>query len=133
MSEAMKPLAEFSAAGVEAIGVGLIVAAALYSLCYAASQLLQGAGAEPTYRGMRQRLGRGILLGLEFLVAADIIHTVAVELTFKTVGVLAVIVVIRTFLSVALEWELEGRRPWQASTTADPAAGRADDDSPRPK
>ena len=58
-------------------------------------------------------MGRGILLGLEFLVAADIIHTVAVELTFTTVGVLAVIVLIRTFLSFTLDLELTGRWPWQ--------------------
>jgi uncharacterized membrane protein len=62
---------------------------------------------------MRQRLGRGILLGLEFLVAADIIHTVAVELSFETVGVLALIVLIRTFLSFTLDVELTGRWPWQ--------------------
>jgi uncharacterized membrane protein len=58
-------------------------------------------------------LGRGILLGLEFLVAADIIHTVAVELNFNTVGVLALVVLIRTLLSFTLEVELTGRWPWQ--------------------
>ena len=67
----------------------------------------------PIFHQFRQRLGRGILLGLEFLVAADIIHTVAVELTLKTVGVLAIIVLIRTFLSFTLEVELTGRWPWQ--------------------
>lgn len=63
--------------------------------------------------GVEWRLGRGILLGLELLVAGDIIHTVAVELTFETVGVLAIIVLIRTFLSFALEVELNGRWPWR--------------------
>lgn len=53
------------------------------------------------------------MLGLEFLIAADIIHTVAVELTFETVGVLAVVVLIRTFLSFTLAVELNGRWPWQ--------------------
>jgi uncharacterized membrane protein len=53
------------------------------------------------------------LLGLEFLVAADIIRTVAVTPTFRSVGVLAVIVVIRTFLSFSLELEITGRWPWQ--------------------
>jgi uncharacterized membrane protein len=66
---------------------------------------------EIAFREIRQRLGQGILLGLEFLVAADIIYTVAVELTFKTVGVLAIIVVIRTFLSFSLELELTGSWP----------------------
>lgn len=68
---------------------------------------------ETIYREVRQRLGQGIIRGLEFLVAADIIHTVAVELTFQTVGVLAIIVLIRTFLSIALEVELTSKCPWQ--------------------
>ena len=58
-------------------------------------------------------LGQGILLGLEFLIAADIIHTVAVELTFESIGVLALVVLIRTFLSFTLDLELTGRWPWQ--------------------
>ena len=65
------------------------------------------------YRGYRRRVGRSILLGLEFLVAGDIIRTVAVAPTYKSVGVLAVIVGIRTFLSFSLELEITGRWPWQ--------------------
>jgi len=61
----------------------------------------------------RLDLGRGILLGLEFLVAADIINTVAIEPTLNSVAVLAGIVLIRTFLSWSLEVEIEGRWPWQ--------------------
>lgn len=61
----------------------------------------------------RSDLGRSILLGLEFLVAADIINTVAIEPTLDNLAVLAGIVLIRTFLSFALEVELEGRWPWQ--------------------
>lgn len=72
------------------------------------------------YRGYRQSVGRSILLGLEFLVAGDIIRTVAVEPTFRTVGVLAVIVLIRTFLSFSLELELENRWPWQPRRTDAP-------------
>lgn len=73
------------------------------------------------YRQFRQDIGRGILLGLEFLVAADIIRTVAVEPTLSGVLILGLIVLIRTFLSMALEVELEGRWPWQpkAEQTAD--------------
>ena len=66
-----------------------------------------------SYRCYRQGVGRAILLGLEFLVAGDIIRTVAVDPTFTSVGVLAAIVVIRTFLSFSLEVELDGRWPWQ--------------------
>jgi uncharacterized membrane protein len=71
------------------------------------------------YRRYRQQLGRSILLGLELLVAADIIRTVAVTPTVRSVGVLAGIVVIRTFLSFSLELEITGRWPWQKE---DPAA-----------
>ena len=65
------------------------------------------------YAPYRQSLGRAILLGLEFLVAGDIIRTVAIAPTFSSVGVLGAIVVIRTFLSVALQVETEARWPWQ--------------------
>jgi uncharacterized membrane protein len=66
-----------------------------------------------TYRLFRSQLGRAILLGLELLVAADIIRTVAVTPTLDSVAVLACIVVIRTFLSWSLELEITGRWPWQ--------------------
>ncbi len=77
-------------------------------------QLLKREATVALFQRARQRLGRGILLGLEFLVAGDIIHTVAVELTYETVGVLAIIVLIRTFLSFALEVELTGNWFWQS-------------------
>ena len=94
------------AAGVATIVLGAVVATAMS---------LRGAGspAADRYRALRQRLGRAILLGLELLVAADIIRTVAVTPTFTSAGVLGIIVVIRTFLSFSLEVELEGRWPWQ--------------------
>ena len=65
------------------------------------------------YRELRRNVGRSILLGLEVLVAGDIIRTVAISPTFVSVGVLAVIVVVRTFLSFTLEVELTSRWPWQ--------------------
>jgi uncharacterized membrane protein len=67
---------------------------------------------------LRQDLGRAILLGLEVLVAADIIRTVAFTPTMESVLILAMIVAIRTFLSWSLALELEGRWPWQAALTA---------------
>jgi len=73
------------------------------------------------YRAYRQLLGRSILLGLELLVAADIIRTVAVTPTFESVGVLAIIVLIRTFLSFSLELEITGRWPWQKEKSPDAA------------
>lgn len=113
MSEVVKPMAEWSAAITEAIGVGVIVVSAFYALVVAGIQFLKKVEVETTFCRVRQTLGRGVLLGLEFLVAADIIHTVAVELTFITVAVLAGIVLIRTFLSFTLEVELTGRWPWE--------------------
>ena len=82
------------------------------------------AGSEPLsmYRSYRQLLGRSILLGLELLVAADIIRSVAVTPTFEGVGVLAIIVLIRTFLSFSLELEITGRWPWQSQRESTPAA-----------
>jgi uncharacterized membrane protein len=71
------------------------------------------------YDRLRQGIGRTVLLGLEFLIAADIVRTVAVTLTLESVAFLGLIVVIRTFLSFSLEVELQGRWPWQA-----PPAGR---------
>lgn len=97
----------------EILGIFIIAAYAFYALISGAIHLLKQDGTGTIIRQVRERLGRGILLGLEFLVAADIIYTVAVELTLETVGTLAIIVLIRTFLSFALEVELTGRWPWQ--------------------
>lgn len=65
------------------------------------------------YRQFRTSLARSILLGLEFLVAADIVRTVTIDFTLESLAVLAVLVLIRTFLSFALETEIEGHWPWR--------------------
>lgn len=111
MAEWVKPIAEVCAATIELLGVLIITAVALYALGLAGLKRLRHQTSVAS--GVRHQLAHGILLGLEFLVAADIIHTVAVELTFRTVGVLAIVVLIRTFLSFSLELELNGRWPWQ--------------------
>ena len=121
MSEFVRPIAEWGAAVVELLGVGIITLLALYALAAAAFRLLKGVASEDVFQEFRQRLGRSILLGLELLVAADIIHTVAVDLNFETVGVLALVVLIRTFLSFSLELELTGKWPWQQSQGRPPA------------
>ena len=113
MSEAIRPMAEWCAAIIEALGIGILTATAIYVLLFSVFSLVKRQKTTTVYHIIRQRLGHGILLGLEFFVAADIIHTVAVELTFQTVGVLAIIVAIRTFLSFTLEVELTGKWPWQ--------------------
>jgi uncharacterized membrane protein len=95
---------------IDAAGVLVIVA----GLLFATFRFVATGRREPDgYRRFRQDLGRGILLGLEFLVAADIIRTVAVTPTLQGVLVLGLIVLIRTFLSMSLQVELEGRWPWQ--------------------
>jgi len=109
------------AAGVGLIVIGLIIATGRFLL-----QVRQNAG--EAYHGYRHDLGRTLLLGLEFLVAADIIRTVAIDPNFRNVGVLALIVLIRTFLSWSLELELEGHWPWQSSRGAH-ASDRTSDKS----
>jgi uncharacterized membrane protein len=69
---------------------------------------------QDSYEAFRRQLGRSILLGLEFLVAADIIATVAIKPSIESVSILGLVVIIRTFLSFSLEIELEGKLPWRA-------------------
>ena len=120
---------------VELIGIAVILAGALYSALRFAGDVARYRAAQPDvgsvpgrdpYKQLRSNLGRSILLGLELLVAADIINTVAVEPTLRSLAVLAGIVLIRTFLSVSLEVEIEGRWPWQA-----PRAEKTPADRPR--
>jgi uncharacterized membrane protein len=101
---------------VDAAGVIAIVVGAVAAGLFAATGLVRRRAG--IYGGFRRFLGRSILLGLELLVAADIIRTVAVTPTFESVAVLAMIVVIRTFLSWSLELEITGRWPWQKSGDA---------------
>lgn len=96
------------AGGIAVIVIGVVAATVTYF-----RRTLGGGEAQQPYEEFRSSLGRSILLGLEFLVAADIIATVAIAPTLTSVGVLAGIVLIRTFLSFALEVEIEGRWPWQ--------------------
>ncbi|WP_131737171.1 DUF1622 domain-containing protein [Actinomadura roseirufa] len=100
---------------VDLAGVAIIVCGAVAATAVFAHRALGHRHELPlVYRSYRQSLGRAILLGLEVLVAGDIIRTVAVSPTLDSVAVLAAIVGVRTFLSFSLEVELEGRWPWQA-------------------
>ena len=78
------------------------------------------------YEQFRSNLGRGILLGLELLVGADIISTITSPLTPESVALLAGIIFIRTFLSFALETEIEGCWPWQRSSKRERVVGGGD-------
>ena len=95
-------------AGVLVILIGIVIASAI-----AVRAVRSVDRRAQVFREYRQGIGRSILLGLEFLVAGDIIRTVAVSPTFASVGVLAIIVAVRTFLSFSLQVELDGRWPWQ--------------------
>lgn len=106
-------LVEASARIVEIAGVGVLLLGALLAGSVFMFRLSRSTGFEQAYHGLRTDLGRAILLGLELLVIADIIGTVAIEPTLQNLGVLAVIVAIRTALSFTLELEVSGRWPWQ--------------------
>lgn len=110
----------------DAVGVTVVLCGALAGTGLFLRGVWRGQAFGEVYRRYRQGLGRAILLGLEFFVAGDIIRTVAVSPSFSNVGVLAVIVLVRTFLSFSLELELRGRWPWQG-----PARRRQP--SPRPE
>jgi uncharacterized membrane protein len=112
-----RDLVEATGVGIDAVGVLAIVA----GLVFAVGRFAEGRRAPGAYRRFRQDLGRGILLGLEFLVAADIVRTVAVTPTLQGVLILGLIVLIRTFLSMSLQVELDGRWPWQRTDTPGPA------------
>jgi uncharacterized membrane protein len=97
---------------IEAVGVIVIVLGVVFaSLRF----LIAGRAKSETeaYHEYRQRLGRSIILGLEFLIAGDIIRTVVVADTLANVAVLGLIILIRTFLSMTLHLEVEGRWPWE--------------------
>lgn len=104
------------ATAIEVVGVATIVISALIATISFA-RIRRARGWEEGLRQYRANLGRGILLGLEFLVAADIIGTVAVTPTFQSLGVLGLIIVVRTLLSFALDVEIDGCWPWRRRET----------------
>ena len=109
---------------IDGVGVAVIVVGAVSAAVVTVGRLRGRDG--DSYELFRRQLGRSILLGLEFLVAADIIRTVAVTPTGESVAVLAGIVAIRTFLSFSLQVEVTGAWPWQrrprSAPEPDPAA-----------
>jgi uncharacterized membrane protein len=95
----------------EWIAVAVLIAA--FVLGAVAASLALGRGPGTAYRRGREVFGRGILLALEILIAADLIRTVAVEPTLENIGVLGLIVVVRTLLSFSLDVEIDGVLPWR--------------------
>ena len=107
----------------EAAGVGIIIAGAVLATTKFLIDLRAGER-KAAYDEYRANLGRGILLGLEFLVGADIVATVTAPLTWESVGLLGMIVLIRTLLSFSLEIEIEGVAPWRRRERGGAAARR---------
>jgi uncharacterized membrane protein len=103
----LKPLAT----GLEFFGVGVILIGVAVATAGYVRDLLSS-GQRDAYERYRANLGRGILLGLEILIGADIIATIIAPLTWESVGLLGLIVLIRTFLSFSLEAEIDGQWPW---------------------
>ncbi len=112
--EQFSGLVEALAGVIEAIGVLIIVNGLILAVIVAVYEQYRQHDTQAAYTKFRRLFGRILLLGLEVLVAADIVRTVALQPTLQNVGILALLVLIRTFLSWSLVVELEGRWPWQA-------------------
>lgn len=111
---------ELALNGFELAGVAvLVIGSLIVGITSAQAWLFQRSaprGNNAVYIALRQNLGRTILLGLELLVIADIINSVAIETTFQSVAALGLLVIIRTFLSWSLEVEIEGQWPWKRAS-----------------
>jgi uncharacterized membrane protein len=126
---AWKSFIELLIQGFELGGVIAILVGALLSLFHFIRQLVGPSTERPrAYAEMKEGLGRAILVGLELLVAADIIRTIAIEPTIQSVVVLGLIVIIRTFLSWSLEVEVTGQWPWRRAA-GQPASTLAGDEN----
>ena len=112
----LKIIIDYVTSAIEFAGVAVIV----IGLMYATYAFLRGSIKKDheAFACYRTNLGKSILLGLELLVAADIVDTVAVKPTMESVLILGMIVIIRTFLSFSLEIELEGKLPWRRKNSS---------------
>jgi uncharacterized membrane protein len=108
---------EHVAQAFEALGVLVLALGTLWALGLAGWTWRRSGRAQPAYTLLRQALGGSLLLGLEILVAADLVRTIAVATTLNNVLILGLIVLIRTFLSFSLETEISGSPPWRRGTT----------------
>src|SRR5947207_14690306 len=118
--ESFRRIMDIVGTSMDGVGVLIVVGGALFATVRLALRRMQGAG--NYYVLYRQDVGRAILLGLEFLIAGDLIRTVVVAPTMQNVAVLGLIVLIRAFLSLSLQLEIEGKFPWRR----DVASGHQD-------
>jgi uncharacterized membrane protein len=121
--ENIKSLVEAAAIAIELVAVAIIVSVVFYGVFHYLFKIFTKTDIRDRYSQLRTRLGRALLLGLEILVAADIIRTVALEPTLLNVAVLGLLVLIRTFLSWSLEVEIEGHWPWRSGREPLPRSG----------
>ena len=108
---------EMASLGIELLAVIVIVGSITFGSVRFLLHMSRQSG-DP-YRAYKELIGRSLLMGLEFLVAADVIRTVALDLTPLNIGMLGALVVIRTFLSWSLEVEIEGHWPWRSRPSRD--------------
>ena len=113
--EGMLSWVQYAATGMELLAVAIIVLVILFATVSYVLKIVSRQADDTTYTDFRHRIGRALLLGLEILVAADIIRTVVLEPTLNNVLVLGLLVLIRTFLSWSLVLEIQERWPWQPS------------------
>lgn len=112
--EIVRTVMEWAALGIEILGASIIVAGVLrVALTRGTVRFLFKLDRPEAYESYKQQIGRSLLLGLEFLVAGDVVRTVALEPTLANVAALGLLVVVRTFLSWSLTVEMDGRWPWQ--------------------
>jgi uncharacterized membrane protein len=111
----MKELFKIAVVAFEAIAVMVLIVGAVLSIGRFVMQVFQGKDWHEVYRDFPEGFVLSLLLAVDLLVAADIILTVAIDLSFETLGMLGLLVLIRTFLHFVLELELTGPWPWQSS------------------
>ena len=119
----------FEILGVAVLIVGSLLAVASYAMSLSGQRGSSQARLE-AYRALRQDLGRAMLLGLEFLVIADIVRSVAIDPTLLNIGSLGLLVLVRTFLSWSLEVEIDGAWPWQRARSRAASAAPKDGGEP---
>ena len=104
---------ELAGKTIDLLGIAVIIFGTIFSVVKFAFLSIGASNIEVPYQALRQSLGRTIIIGLEILIAGDIVRSIAVPPSFTTVGVLAIIVLIRAFLSMQIEHETEWKLPWQ--------------------
>ena len=118
---ALVPWIAGAALAIETLAVAIIVVIVAYATARYLIRMAARPRAPGLYEEYRARLGRGLLIGLEILVAADVVRTVALQPSLVNIAILGILVLVRTFLSWSLVVEIEGRWPWQSRK--EPTAG----------